>query len=69
MSDQGKQGEDRWPPIYLYAAAMQQARTSGDRKKMQELVDRARSEGSNDPEIQSALRDLEAELGKGGGGS
>lgn len=67
MSDQSNSGsEERWPPVMLYAGAMQQARKSGDRQKMQELADRARREGSNDPEIQSALRDLEAELGGGG---
>jgi Domain of unknown function (DUF1843) len=68
MSDQSNAGSDnRWPPIVLYAAAMQQARQSGDRQKMQELAERARREGSNDPEIQSALRELEAELGGTGG--
>ena len=71
MSDQSSSSQDanRWPPIFLYAAAMQQARQSGDVGKMRELAERARQDGSDDPEIPAALRDLEAELGRRSGGS
>ncbi|HYW14294.1 MAG TPA: DUF1843 domain-containing protein [Longimicrobium sp.] len=54
---------DQRPPIRpLYAAAIQEARDSGDRDAMQALADRAASEGSSDPEIQSALTDLRASM-------
>ena len=48
----------------LYAAAIQEARASGDRAAMQSVADRARSEGGDDPEIQKALSELQAELGR-----
>lgn len=63
MSDESTGSQDRWPPIYLYAVAMQQARQSGDKAKMRELAERARKEGSDDPEIQAELRQLESALG------
>lgn len=71
MSDSGSSsgggyGESRGPSKSLYASALHQARTSGDEQQMRELVARARSEGGDDPEIQSALRELEAELAKSG---
>jgi hypothetical protein len=54
------------PGIALYAVALQQARTSGNEQQMRELAARARAEGSDDPEIQAALRELEAEIAKSG---
>lgn len=57
------QGEiSRWPVHPLYAVALQQARTSGDASQMRALA--AEAEGSSDPEIQSALADLRAELSR-----
>jgi hypothetical protein len=56
-------------PIVLYAVAMQQAKQSGDLTRMRRLAEQARTEGSNDPEIQSALKELEAEIARAGGGS
>jgi hypothetical protein len=53
----------------LYAVAMQQAKQSGDLTRMRRLAEQARTEGSNDPEIQSALKELEAEIARAGGGS
>lgn len=47
----------------LYAAAIQEARASGDRSAMQALADRAQREGADDPEIQKALSELRSELG------
>ena len=51
----------------LYAVVIQEARASGDVHRMRDVASRARSEGSDDPEIQSALRDLEAEINRAGG--
>ena len=51
----------------LYAVAIQQARASGDVQQMRDVAQRAEREGANDPEIQSALRDLRAELDRSGG--
>lgn len=48
----------------LYASALQQARASGEVQQMRELAERARSEASSDPEIQSALADLESEIAR-----
>jgi hypothetical protein len=53
-------------PRPLYAEAMQQARASGDVQQMRDLAQRARTEGGSDPAIQSALADLEAEIGRSG---
>jgi hypothetical protein len=46
----------------LYAAAIQEARASGDQGAMRALADRAEREGADDPEVQSALAELRAEL-------
>lgn len=51
-----------WTIRPLYAAAIQEARASGDRDAMQTVADRAAREGAADPEIQKALEDLRAEL-------
>ena len=59
----GAGGESR----VLYGPAIQQARASGDVQRMREVAQRAEREGANDPEIQSALRDLRAELDRKGG--
>jgi hypothetical protein len=54
---------DQKPPIRpLYAAAIQEARASGDQQAMQSILDRAEREGGSDPEIQSALTDLRASM-------
>lgn len=67
MSDSStSSGGARGPSKTLYASALHQARTSGDEQEMRELAARARSEGADDPEIQAALRELEAELAKSG---
>jgi hypothetical protein len=55
-------------PVVLYAVALQQAKQSGDLTQMRRLAEQARSEGSNDPEIQSALKDLQAEIDRAGNG-
>lgn len=57
-----------WDPRVLYGVALQGARASGDVDLMRRLADRARTEGANDPAIQSALAALEAEIGQAGGG-
>lgn len=63
MSDDSTGSSDRERPIHaLYAVALQQARKSGDLRQMRELAERARTEGGDDPEIRSALSDLEAEI-------
>lgn len=51
-------------PRPLYAEAMQQARASGDLAQMNELAQRARTEGAGDPAIQSALAELDAEIAR-----
>jgi hypothetical protein len=63
-SDSGYGG----PIIVLYAVALQQAKQSGDVARMRKLAEQARTEGSNDPEIQSALKELEAEIARASGG-
>lgn len=55
-----------WHMIPLYAVAMQEAVASGDRQAMRTVLDRARTEGSDDPEIQRVAQQLEAALGGGG---
>jgi ribosomal 50S subunit-associated protein YjgA (DUF615 family) len=60
-------GTWRWPHYPMYATALQQARASGDVEQMREAVERARQEPSDDPEVQTALRDVEAELARLGG--
>lgn len=64
-SDSGYGG----PIIVLYAVSLHHARESGDVTRMRRLAEQARTEGSNDPEIQSALKELEAEIARAGGGS
>ena len=46
----------------LYAAAIQEARASGDQQAMQDVLARAEREGGSDPEIQSALAELRASM-------
>lgn len=55
-------------PRPLYAAAIQEARASGDVQQMRQVRERARTEGADDPEIQSALRELDTEIERQGGG-
>lgn len=54
-------------PRPLYAAALNEARASGDQEQMRQLAERARTEGADDPEIQSALSAVQAELDRGRG--
>lgn len=54
----------RMPPQALYGVALQQARASGDVSRMRALA--AQAEGSSDPEVQSALADVRAELSRHG---
>ena len=60
----GKGGGYGNEPRPLYAEAMQQARASGDLAQMNELAQRARTEGAGNPEIQSALAELDAEIAR-----
>lgn len=57
-----------WHIIPLYAVAMQEAEASGDEQAMRTLVERARREGGDDPEIARARERLEAALARGTGG-
>lgn len=52
-------------PRPLYASALNEARASGDVEQMRQLAERARTEGADDPEIQSALSAVQAELDRG----
>ena len=64
MSDDSS-SDARWPhSAALYSVGMQQARQSGDLQRMREVAERARAEKSDDPEFQSALRELEAEIAR-----
>ncbi len=54
---------DQKPPVRpLYAAAIQEARASGDPQAMQSVLDRAEREGAGNPEIHSALAELRASM-------
>jgi hypothetical protein len=64
MSDDSGSSEPRWHSAALYSVGMQQARQSGDLQRMREVAERARAEKSDDPEFQSALRELEAEIAR-----
>jgi hypothetical protein len=55
-------------PRPLYAEALNAARASGDVEQMRQLAERARTEGADDPEIQSALSAVQAEIDKAGNG-
>lgn len=55
-------------PRPLYAAALNEARASGDVEQMRQLAERARTEGGDDPEIQSALSAVQAEIDRAGNG-
>lgn len=54
-----------WQFIPLYGVAMQEAEASGDEQAMRTLVERARREGGDDPEIAHARERLEAALARG----
>ena len=54
-------------PRPLSAEALQQARASGDVTQMRQLAQRARSEGAGNPEVQTALAEMEAEIARSGG--
>ncbi|HST59431.1 MAG TPA: DUF1843 domain-containing protein [Longimicrobium sp.] len=56
----------RMPIQAMYGVALQQALRSGDVAQMRALADRAEREGASDPEIQSALADVRAELSRRG---
>ena len=72
MSDENagsrESGQGGGPVTALYGVALHQARQSGDLARMRQLAQQARSEGSDDPDIQAALRDVEAEIDKAGNG-
>lgn len=48
----------------LYGPAIQQARASGDLQQMRDVARRAETEGASDPQVQSALGDLRAEISR-----
>lgn len=50
----------------LYGPALQHARQTGDVAEMRRLAQQA--QGSDDPEVKAALRDVQAELDKAGNG-
>lgn len=60
-------GESGHRPRPLYASALNEARASGDVEQMRQLAEQARTEGGDDPEIQSALSAVQAELDRGRG--
>lgn len=70
MSDENagsrESGQGGGPVTALYGVALHQARQSGDLARMRQLAQQA--EGSDDPEIQAALRDVQAEIDKAGNG-